>query len=151
MLHIQRCDINPSRRYYDECDVYCQQSLVDGLKLSCKCHGVSGSCNVKTCWNAVSDLHAVGTALFQTYSRAVRLAKMAPPVTASRRLFERDVPQQMQQTSQIGRNRRQGQSRRRGIRRRELSIDKGHLVYYNISSDYCSKNPAAGSYGTRNR
>ena len=38
----------------------------------CKCHGVSGSCTIKTCWRSVQDFRAVGDYLKKMYRQAVK-------------------------------------------------------------------------------
>lgn len=55
------------------------------MKDKCKCHGVSGSCSMKTCWKKLSDFNATATLLRQKYNQAVRKA----PNT---RTIRRDVP-----------------------------------------------------------
>ena len=42
------------------------------MKKVCKCHGVSGSCATKTCWNTLSDFRAVGNYLKKMWKQAVR-------------------------------------------------------------------------------
>ena len=44
---------------------------------ACKCHGVSGSCSLKTCWMHLSPFREVGNRLKQKYDQAaaVRLAR----------------------------------------------------------------------------
>lgn len=40
------------------------------VRRECKCHGVSGSCAVRTCWRALPSFKAVGAALRDKYTRA---------------------------------------------------------------------------------
>uniref|UniRef100_A0A914V7W3 Protein Wnt n=1 Tax=Plectus sambesii TaxID=2011161 RepID=A0A914V7W3_9BILA len=40
------------------------------LVKSCKCHGVSGSCQQKTCWKRATDLHTIGEHLTSKFARA---------------------------------------------------------------------------------
>lgn len=40
----------------------------------CKCHGVSGSCSMKTCWKKLSEFNATATLLRQKYNEAIRKA-----------------------------------------------------------------------------
>ncbi|XP_062518617.1 protein Wnt-5b-like isoform X2 [Corticium candelabrum] len=39
----------------------------------CKCHGVSGSCALRTCWTEVPDMKSVGDALRTKYEKAERV------------------------------------------------------------------------------
>lgn len=44
------------------------------MRQQCKCHGVSGSCTVRTCWRALPPrLVDVGVRLGRQYSRAVEV------------------------------------------------------------------------------
>lgn len=40
------------------------------LQTECKCHGVSGSCTMKTCWKSLPPFSKVGEALMKKYDRA---------------------------------------------------------------------------------
>lgn len=44
------------------------------MKQVCKCHGVSGSCQTRTCWMEISDLQTVGRFLKRSYRRAIEIA-----------------------------------------------------------------------------
>uniref|UniRef100_A0A8U7NPT0 Protein Wnt n=1 Tax=Corvus moneduloides TaxID=1196302 RepID=A0A8U7NPT0_CORMO len=43
------------------------------LKLECKCHGVSGSCTLRTCWLAMSDFRKTGDYLRKKYNGAIQV------------------------------------------------------------------------------
>ncbi|XP_053959773.1 protein Wnt-4 [Anastrepha ludens] len=55
------------------------------MKDKCKCHGVSGSCSMKTCWKKLSEFNATSTLLRQKYNEAIRKAPNS-------RTIRRDVP-----------------------------------------------------------
>lgn len=84
------------------------------LKLECKCHGVSGSCTLRTCWRALSDFRRTGDYLRRRYDGAVQ-------VTAT----------------QDGAN---FTAARQGYRR----ATRTDLVYFDNSPDYCVLDKAAG-------
>lgn len=44
------------------------------MTLECKCHGVSGSCSVRTCWSAMADFRRTGDHLRKKYNGAVQVA-----------------------------------------------------------------------------
>lgn len=43
------------------------------MKLECKCHGVSGSCTLRTCWMAMSDFRKTGDYLRRKYNGAIEV------------------------------------------------------------------------------
>lgn len=43
------------------------------MKLECKCHGVSGSCTLRTCWLAMSDFRKTGDYLRKKYNGAIQV------------------------------------------------------------------------------
>ena len=97
---------------------------------TCKCHGVSGSCAIKTCWKTLADIRVIGARLQeQHYQAAVEVAS------------RKKTP------SSVG-----------GIGERQLVSANGkpafcddQLVYYSISPDYCLPDADLGSVGTRGR
>lgn len=43
------------------------------MTLRCKCHGVSGSCSVRTCWQAMQGYRLVATSLRRRYDGATHV------------------------------------------------------------------------------
>ena len=43
------------------------------MKVQCKCHGVSGSCEVKTCWRSIPAFREVGDILKDKYNGATEV------------------------------------------------------------------------------
>lgn len=41
------------------------------MKMHCRCHGVSGSCELKTCWKFMPSFNEIGNILKQKYGNAV--------------------------------------------------------------------------------
>ena len=56
--------------------VYMFQAVADNTRLRCKCHGVSGSCEVKTCWRNVPSMRHVGALLLDKYDIATQVTNI---------------------------------------------------------------------------
>jgi len=41
------------------------------MKMHCRCHGVSGSCELKTCWKFMPSFNEIGNELKQKYGKAI--------------------------------------------------------------------------------
>ncbi|XP_072291379.1 protein Wnt-2 [Eucyclogobius newberryi] len=98
------------------------------LSLQCKCHGVSGSCTLRTCWLALSDFRRTGDHLVSRYRRAAQLS-----------------------INQYGTGSGAGftTGQRRGPEQRRPG--KHDLVYLEESPDYCTRDPHSGTLGTAGR
>ncbi|XP_054878659.1 protein Wnt-2 isoform X2 [Poeciliopsis prolifica] len=91
------------------------------MTLQCKCHGVSGSCSIRTCWQAMADFRRTGDHLRRRYNSAVQVAvnQYGTGFTAAHTHFTRP--------------------------------SKNDLVYMEDSPDYCIRDPQSGSMGTAGR
>ncbi|XP_070763359.1 protein Wnt-2 isoform X1 [Enoplosus armatus] len=91
------------------------------MTLECKCHGVSGSCSVRTCWLAMADFRRTGDHLRKRYNGAVQVAvnQYGTGFTAAHTHFKRP--------------------------------SKNDLVYFEDSPDYCIRDHESGSTGTGGR
>lgn len=88
----------------------------------CRCHGVSGSCAVKTCWRGLPTFQSVGSVLKTSYEKAVRVASKS-----KRRL------------------------RRKLKSKRRVPITDNELVFFSKSPNYCKISSKRGILGTEGR
>lgn len=103
------------------------------MKMQCRCHGVSGSCELKTCWRSIPTFSAVGDYLKDKYNGA-RQYKRKKRSRSSRR-----------------RDRSRGRRKRRSRRNRRFPVGKDELVHIHKSPNYCVKDPKKGILGTYGR
>ena len=107
---------------------FCLQVVKDKMDKDCKCHGVSGSCTMKTCWTTLPRFREIGNSLMERYTRA----KHVIPIKGKRArkpIFLK-----------LKRSKRPNKKPRR--------ID---LVFINRSPNYCDQNLEAGILGTIGR
>lgn len=52
-----------------------RKAVSGSLHRECKCHGVSGSCVMKTCWKVVPKLEEVGLLLRKKYLAAAKVLR----------------------------------------------------------------------------
>ncbi|XP_073412215.1 protein Wnt-11b-2 isoform X2 [Dendrobates tinctorius] len=100
-----------------------RQVLMDSMETKCKCHGVSGSCSVKTCWKGLQDLPHIADELKSKYLAATKVIHRQ--MGTRKHLVHKELD----------------------IR----PVRESELVYLNSSPDYCARNPKLGSYGTQDR
>ncbi|KAK3549235.1 hypothetical protein QTP70_034231 [Hemibagrus guttatus] len=91
------------------------------MTLECKCHGVSGSCNIRTCWLAMADFRQSGEYLRKKYNSATQVVmnRYGTGFTIAHRKFRKPT--------------------------------KNDLVYFEDSPDYCIWDHESGSVGTGGR
>ena len=49
------------------------QAILSHMRVECKCHGVSGSCEVKTCWRAMPPFRKVGNVIKEKFDGATEV------------------------------------------------------------------------------
>ncbi|KAH1186222.1 hypothetical protein KIL84_018971 [Mauremys mutica] len=91
------------------------------LKQECKCHGVSGSCALRTCWLAMADFRKTGDYLWRKYNGAIQVVmnQDGTGFTVANKKFKKPT--------------------------------KNDLVYFESSPDYCIRDRDVGSLGTGGR
>lgn len=93
------------------------------MKVECKCHGVSGSCELKTCWRAMSSYREVGERIKEKFDGATEVKLQ---------------------------NTKSGQKLVLVNPRLKLHTD-ADLVYLVASPDFCEPDDKIGSFGTYGR
>lgn len=101
----------------------CLQALRASLEMKCKCHGVSGSCSIRTCWKGLQELRDVAADLKTRYLSATKVVHR--PMGTRKHLVPKDLD----------------------IR----PVKDSELVYLQSSPDFCMKNEKVGSHGTQDR
>ncbi|MGH0175128.1 UNVERIFIED_CONTAM: hypothetical protein FKN15_073139 [Acipenser sinensis] len=102
-------------------------TILAHMHLKCKCHGLSGSCEVKTCWWAQPDFRILGDFLKDKYD------------SASEMVVEKH---------------RESRGWVETLRAKYTFFKhptERDLVYYESSPNFCEPNPETGSFGTRDR
>jgi len=136
----------------------------------CKCHGLSGSCEIKTCWQQMPQLRDIGNMLSQKYEQAVRvrvnargnLQQMAPidgyrPVNGNNNDDADDDTEDSTETEPELKTKPQAKFRRSRLernnkqRRQVRSVRRHDLIYIDESPDYCRTNTGVGIAGTTGR
>lgn len=115
------------------------------LNTDCKCHGVSGSCTMKTCWHSLPNFREVGKALMRKYRKARSVAAAAATVIGG-------GGDGSQRTSGGKRPSRRLRLRLRSARSAATEEPKiTELVYLEQSPNYCDRDFGTGSLGTYGR
>ncbi|XP_034038033.1 protein Wnt-8a-like [Thalassophryne amazonica] len=98
------------------------------MKRICRCHGMSESCSVQTCWTQVSDFREVGNYLKAKHSQAQKLDLDKKHIRAGNSADNHGI-----------------------ILDAFGNIAQTELIYLEDSPDYCKKNSSLGLYGTEGR
>ena len=121
------------------------QAIYSYSKAACKCHGVSGSCSTRTCWNQLPAFREVSGRLRRRYDGARQVAFNAHGTS----LYP------IATTMMTNKNQRKtaSDSGRRPPRVRRRRPTPDDLVYIDPSPDYCEPDSAevTGAVGTHGR
>lgn len=99
------------------------QAIEENMHTQCKCHGVSGSCELKTCWKAMPPFRRIGFYLKEKFDSATEVQQK---VRGDRRLL---VPKNVNFKPH----------------------SETDLVYLVASPDFCEADVKTGALGTHGR
>ncbi|XP_050307378.1 protein Wnt-2 [Anthonomus grandis grandis] len=123
-----------------------RMTVKHNMKINCKCHGLSGSCQIKTCWRSTPDLKLVGQILKEKYKSALLVDQSNLEKKNLRNLNVVNPKQKNKKLLPARTN--QGPFPKKKKQKRDMSVD---LLYYEKSPDFCDMNPALDVPGTSGR
>ncbi|XP_015911327.1 protein Wnt-7b-like isoform X1 [Parasteatoda tepidariorum] len=106
-----------------------RKAVKHNLKTECKCHGVSGSCTMKTCWKTLPAFAQIGDYLMKAYKQSKKVVPHWGPMVTR-------TPSHLK----LKKSKR--------VHRKPRPRD---LVYLENSPNYCEKDLSRGSLGTVGR
>lgn len=111
------------------------------LLTECKCHGISGSCTMKTCWKTLPPFRQIGANLLKKYYRA------RPVIASTSAIGPRgaDISPTSKKSKKLRLVLKKGKTPMKKAPR------KSDLVFLQMSPNYCEKDLTAGSLGTVGR
>ncbi|XP_010329742.1 protein Wnt-9b isoform X1 [Saimiri boliviensis] len=104
------------------------KAVKSGHRTTCKCHGVSGSCAVRTCWKQLSPFRETGQVLKLCYDSAIKVSSATNEALGRLELWA---------------------PARQGSPTQDLAPRSGDLVYMEDSPSFCR--PSKFSPGTAGR
>ncbi|XP_063918129.1 protein Wnt-10a-like isoform X2 [Zophobas morio] len=115
--------------------------VAENMQKKCKCHGVSGACEFKTCWRAVPDIRVVGRALKEKFRQAVLVYQS----NLVNRDLQKNKPNQKKrkQRTRLKQWTPYKPKRKRGLR--------NDLLFYETSPNFCDSDRTFDVPGTSGR
>ncbi|XP_019876900.1 protein Wnt-1 [Aethina tumida] len=131
------------------------------MRKECKCHGMSGSCTVKTCWMRLPPFRAIGDLLKDRYDGASHVASSNAGLHHNNNKAHSNRPPKNSKlnsilTNSIHAKRENRRKHKYGFQLKPLNPEHKppgpkDLVYYEMSPGFCEKNPKLGIPGTYGR
>ncbi|KAK0157851.1 hypothetical protein PV328_011541 [Microctonus aethiopoides] len=127
-------------------------AVANNMQVRCKCHGMSGSCELKTCWKVAPEFRMVGKTLKDRFRSAILVAQSnlgsVTPLTRIRG-SRRRRPNDRQRQRKRDRHGRDGNI---ALNKKKKSRDlTKQLYYYQKSPNFCERDPYQDIPGTAGR
>ncbi|CAG9859252.1 unnamed protein product [Phyllotreta striolata] len=117
-------------------------AVSNNMQVMCKCHGMSGSCELKTCWRSAPDYRAIGKALKERFRSAILVDQTN---FGKRNLRKFNMINQRKHKKQ---SKMKQWTPRKNKHKRDLSYD---LLYYEKSPSFCERDQNLEVSGTTGR
>ncbi|XP_064598367.1 protein Wnt-10b-like [Liolophura sinensis] len=101
-----------------------RMAVIENVRTKCKCHGMSGSCELKTCWKAAPDFREIGELLKKKFNMAFRKVDVSNEASVDSFIPDPEV---------------------------DPTAFPTNLLYYEKSPNFCQNNPEYDSPGTVGR
>ncbi|EAT48352.1 AAEL000600-PA [Aedes aegypti] len=132
-----------------------RRAVSNNMQVRCKCHGMSGSCQLKTCWKSAPDFRVVGKVLKQQYRRAVLVDQSnlgnGPPMIVYHK------PKKRKHVNNVRPPRRTKDKGQQQQQRHLIPISRANrkmenaLFYYQRSPNFCERDQVSDIPGTVGR
>ncbi|XP_029727210.1 protein Wnt-10a [Aedes albopictus] len=133
-----------------------RRAVSNNMQVRCKCHGMSGSCQLKTCWKSAPDFRVVGKVLKQQYRRAVLVDQSnlgnGPPMIVYHKPKKRKHVNNVRpprRTKDKGQHQQQ-QRQLIPVSRTNRKMENA-LFYYQRSPNFCERDQVSDIPGTVGR
>ncbi|XP_023247127.1 protein Wnt-10b [Copidosoma floridanum] len=142
-----------------------RHAVASNMQMRCKCHGMSGSCELKTCWKVVPDFRIVGRTLKNRFRNAVAVVQSnfgnVTPLNRARGGSRRrgggnaggggGRAERNQQRRRRQRQQRKQHRRNSGRKGRKAQNLASQLFFYQKSPNFCERDPQSDIAGTSGR
>ncbi|CAG0895528.1 unnamed protein product, partial [Cyprideis torosa] len=130
-----------------------RQAIASMLRTQCRCHGVSGSCELKTCWQTLPRFAEVGDYLKLKYENSVKRRTPSRKRSRGRRDREGRTVRWSRRHSATRRDNQESQDVAPDQAKpgRSVPLQQSDLVHLRRSPNYCRYNPKKGILGTSGR
>lgn len=121
------------------------------MEFRCKCHGMSGSCQLKTCWKSAPDFYVVGKVLKHQFRRAILVDQSnlgnGEPIVVLKRSRNKKTngaldSERNERNERPPRKISNDQNAIRSLRKLETA-----LLYYQRSPNFCERDLSADIQG----
>ncbi|CAF1069126.1 unnamed protein product [Adineta ricciae] len=105
------------------------RTILSANERRCKCHGVSGSCEFKSCWQSLQPFTQIAKQLKEFYDNSIEVQFQRSSLDSKIRFTPKNVPFHREQQVFYGKK----------------------LIFIISSPNYCESNLSLGSFGTKGR
>ncbi|ENN70204.1 hypothetical protein YQE_13084, partial [Dendroctonus ponderosae] len=125
------------------------------MRRECKCHGMSGSCTMRTCWMKLTNFRTVSDVLKERYDKPAHIAAHSLASSKPNKPHANRFPKGSTANS-IPTKRENKRKHKYGFQLKPYNSEfkppgDKDLVYYELSPAFCEKNPEFGIQGTYGR
>ncbi|CAH1176102.1 unnamed protein product [Phaedon cochleariae] len=131
------------------------------MRQECKCHGMSGSCTVRTCWMRLPPFRVIGDYLKDRFDGASHITAANGGHSRNNKAHTNRVPKHPKMNSIMSNSihaKRENRRRQHKYGFQLKPFNPEHkppglkdLVYYEMSPGFCERNPKLGIQGTHGR
>lgn len=119
-----------------------RKAVSNNMLIRCKCHGMSGSCQLKTCWKSAPDFRTVGKVLKQQFRQAIMVVQ-SNVENGKPEIVYRKPKRNRKNRTKTSRSRRRSDT----ISPKEYKKMESMLFYYQRSPNYCDKDLSSDILG----